>query len=278
MKKTILINILFLFLSLNIFGQNNNKLEELKTQFQSFNYSKVINLADSLLNNKNQFSEIELIDIFLIKGISHYSLGQESLVKDSFSEILSLNSSYKINTTEVSPKIINEFEKLKSEYNRFISNNKSLVVVKTDTLYQVDTLVIKPNRDIYSATVIRSLALPGWGHIYSGHKTKGWIITSVSTITLGSMLYFIFDTSSKRSEYLNEGNPLLIEDKFNDYNASYKIRNSLIATYALIWIYTQIDILFLSDIPFVPEVTTVNIGNSPHVFPSDVQLSFHLQF
>ncbi|MCL4551643.1 MAG: hypothetical protein M1495_24105, partial [Bacteroidetes bacterium] len=31
----------------------------------------------------------------------------------------------------------------------------------------------------------------------------------------------------------------------DDYNKTYKVRNVLIATYAAIWIYSQIDLLFL---------------------------------
>ena len=92
------------------------------------------------------------------------------------------------------------------------------------------------------------------------------------------MLYFIFDAENKRSQYLSEVDPMLIEKKYTNYNTSYKIRNTLIATYALIWIYTQIDILFLSEIPFVPEISSANVNNAPYSLPPDIQLSFQLQF
>ncbi|MBU0473955.1 MAG: hypothetical protein KKF62_07295 [Bacteroidetes bacterium] len=277
-SKVLLISILSLLFYFNIFGQNKGGLEELKTQFESFNYSNVISIASILLQDKEQFSEDEIIEIYLVKGISHYSLDQSELVKDCFFEILNLNKNYKINASKVSPKIINEFEKLKIEYGRFITNNESLITVKTDTLYHTDTLYIKESREIYSELIVRSLAFPGWGHLYSGDKTKGWILTSATALSLSSMLYFIFDAENKHSQYLNEVDPLLIEKKYNDYNTSYKIRNTLIATYAIIWIYTQIDILFLSDIPFVPEIGSANVNNAPYYLAPDIQLSFHLQF
>ena len=276
--KILLVSITLLLFCNNMFAQNKGGLEELKTQFESFNYASVISKADILLQKKEQFGENELIEIYLLKGISHYSLNQSESVKDCFFEILNLNKNYKINESKVSPKIINEFEKLKIEYGRFITNNESLITVKTDTLYHTDTLYIKESRDIYSGTILRSLAFPGWGHLYSGDKTKGWILTSATTLSLSSMLYFIFDAENKRSQYLSEVDPMLIEKKYTNYNTSYKIRNTLIATYALIWIYTQIDILFLSEIPFVPEISSANVNNAPYSLPPDIQLSFQLQF
>lgn len=278
MKKLILLIIFFQFFTFGVFAQNRVALDTLNTQFQSFNYSGVISIAEDLLKSKNQFSENELIEIYLIKGISHFSLGQSNLVKDSFFEILNLNGDYKINSSEVSPKIINEFEKIGNEYRRFISNKESLITVKTDTLVQIDTLYIQSSTDLYSESIIRSIAIPGWGHLYSGNETKGLIIASVSALTLGSMIYFIVDADNKRSKYLNEINPLLIDKKYNDYNTSYKIRNSLIATYAVIWIYTQIDILFLSEIPYIPEIGSSNNNSSANFIPSDIQFSFQLQF
>lgn len=278
MNKILIISIITVLIYSTLLGQNKNSLEELKTQFQTFNYSKVISEAESLLANKSQFSDKEIIEIYLIKGISHYTLGQSELMEISFYEILNLNNNYKINSRKVSPKIITKFEKLQLEYGRFISNKESLITVKIDTLYRVDTLLIKPNNNLYSATVVRSLVFSGWGHLYSGNKTKGLILTSASAITLSSMLYFIFDTNNKRSKYLSEISPSQIEKKYKDYNTSYKIRNSLIATYALIWIYTQIDILFLSEIPFVPEVSTANMNNFQYSLPRDIQLSFQFKF
>ncbi|MEN8194418.1 MAG: hypothetical protein ABFS12_16475 [Bacteroidota bacterium] len=276
MKKIILIIVFSFLFSISNLGQNIAGLEELQTQFQSFNYSKVINIADKLLQNENQFNKDELIEIYLLKGISHYSLGQSDSMRSSFYEILNLNNNYEIDPSRVSPKIINEFEKLKLEYNSYILNNNSLVIMR-DTVHVIDTVFVKPDKDIYSAAVIRSMVLPGWGHLYSGYKTKGWILTSASALTLSSMVYFIIDANNKRSQYLNEFDPLLIDERYNEYNTSYKIRNYLIATYALIWIYTQIDIHFISEIPFTPEISTTNVNNSQHSYPSDIQFTMHFQ-
>ena len=46
---------------------------------------------------------------------------------------------------------------------------------------------------------------------------------------------------------MNESNKLLIQQKYDDYNKSYKIRNVLIISYAVVWLYSQIDLLFFSN-------------------------------
>ncbi|MCB0732713.1 MAG: hypothetical protein KDC88_16940, partial [Ignavibacteriae bacterium] len=101
--------------------------------------------------------------------------------------------------------------------------------------------------DDFHTAVAKSLIIPGWGHLQLENSTKGWILTSVSTVTLGSMIYFVFDANSKEKDYLAETNANMISLKYNDYDKSYKIRNSLIAAYAAVWLYSQIDLLFFSN-------------------------------
>jgi hypothetical protein len=278
MKKAILTSICSLLFIFNISAQNKDDLEELKTRFESFNYSNVISIAEKMLEDKTRYSEDELIEIYLLKGISHYSLKQPEEVKSCFYEILKLDSDYKIEPSRVSPKIINEFEKAKNEYDQIVSHGESSVTVKTDTLYRVDTLMVGTDKEIYSSAMIRSIVLPGWGHLYAGHKTKGLVLTSVSAVTLGSMLYYIFDTNDKRTQYLNELEPDLIDQKYDEYNSSYKIRNVLIAAYAIVWIYAQLDLLFISEIPYVPEISNSAAVNLPHSYPADIQLNWRFRF
>ena len=59
--------------------------------------------------------------------------------------------------------------------------------------------------------------------------------------------YKLHDANNKENDYLSEINSTQIQIKYDEYNKSYKIRNALIATYAAIWIYSQIDILFFSN-------------------------------
>ena len=91
MNKLIATFMFLLLFSATIFGQNKASLDNLNREFQLFNYSKVIQLAEALVTNKEEFSKTELIEIYLLKGISHYSLGDSESVKNSFYKILDID-------------------------------------------------------------------------------------------------------------------------------------------------------------------------------------------
>jgi hypothetical protein len=107
--------------------------------------------------------------------------------------------------------------------------------------------------------MIRSIVLPGWGHLHAGDNTKGIILSVLSTAALGSMIYYINDTNTKEEDYLNQTTPELIKIKYDDFNSSFKTRNSLIFIYAAIWVYSQLDLMFFSN---------DNLFNSVVLYPS----------
>jgi hypothetical protein len=88
------------------------------------------------------------------------------------------------------------------------------------------------------------------------------------------MLYFIVDANEKEKAYLSETNSVLIQSNYDKYNKSYKIRNTLIATYAAIWLYSQIDLLFFSN-SIGSKHLSEGISNHIQVLPND---SFALSF
>ena len=64
-----------------------------------------------------------------------------------------------------------------------------------------------------------------------------------SPATLVSGIYYIFLTSKRENDYLNETREIEIERKYNAYNSAYKRRNILLVLYGVIWIYSQYDLL-----------------------------------
>jgi hypothetical protein len=225
-------------------------LEDLKREYESFNYTEVIKLADELLADTSALSENEIIEIFMLKAIAHYSLNEEVQVRTSFIEVLKINNDYEPDPAKISPKIINIFNSVRNDFLLAVKEESSGTKPSpTDTIivYQKpDTVIVQDY--IYKHAMIRSILLPGWGHLYAGDKTKGFILTGLGTAALASMLYFIVDTNNKENEYLNETDPNLLEAKYAEFNDSYKIRNGLIIAYAVIWIYAQLDMLFFNNV------------------------------
>jgi len=247
MKNIFTLFFIIVILTLTVNAQDTTGiLDSLKQQFETFQFTRVISSADSLLLNKALMSKKQLIEIYKIKAVSEFSLLEEENAKRSFTSILNLDNNFQFDSTKTSPKIISFFDELKNNYLTGLETQKKLQV-QQDTLFISQTIEGRTAEENFRNAMVRSLLLPGMGHLYAGEKTKGIILTSLSAVSLSSMIYFIFDANKKQDDYQSETDPNLIAVKYNDYNNSFKLRNVSIITFAVLWIYSQIDILFATD-------------------------------
>ena len=240
--------LIFLLTSSFFYAQQKiDSIANLKSELRTFEYNKVIEDADRILLNKSIFTSNELIDIYVMKGISQFSVSNNEGAKESFGEVLKINPSYQLDSTQVSPKIISYFNLVRDAYNKDKINKYASENLKPDTVFipKVITRIV-PDENIKKA-FYRSILLPGWGHFYLHENTKGWILTSLSAAAIVSSVYFIIDSNKKENYYLNETNTNLISKDYNLYNTSYKFKNISLISYAVIWIYSQIDILFFQN-------------------------------
>ncbi|MCW8849747.1 MAG: hypothetical protein OQJ81_07175 [Melioribacteraceae bacterium] len=267
--------ILYFFASaLVLFAQSNHELDKLQKHYESFEYSKVVQESEDLLLDRERFNDSVLVQIFTLKAASHYAMGEQNETRRSMVELLKIDSSCEINNLKYSPKLISFFEDVKTEFSEIIETNND----KSDTqnkVEKIDPIVnFQRNNSIPNSAIAKSLLLPGLGHLQIEKNTEGWILTSASLVTLGSLIYFIVDANKKEKDYLSETNSELIQLNYDKYNKSYKIRNTLIATYAAIWLYSQIDLLFFSN-SLGSEHLSDEISNYLEVLPND---SFALSF
>lgn len=218
-----------LFLSGTGFTQN---LDSLETVFRSFEYGKVIEIADELLQDRNSLSEETQIEILRMRALAAYSIDEEIEAEISFKQILDLDRSFSLSEQETSPKIIEFFEKIKSSY------EPKIEPIKVDTIPVADSTLY-----FYRNALARSLLLPGMGHLYMKKQNKAFLLGIPAGATLVSGIYYIFLTSKRENDYLNETREIEIERKYNAYNSAYKRRNILLVLYGVIWIYSQYDLL-----------------------------------
>ena len=259
-------------------AQENNPIATLNHQYESFLYTKVVSTADSLLKNPGNFTDGQLIQIYRIKGISEYSLLDENSARKSFLEILNIDSTYKLDSTVTSPKIISFYNNIKKKYLNDIVKKKSFETCGDSLSAKSNFANINRAAEKLRNSMIRSLVLPGTGHLYLGKKAKGIILTSLSAVSLGSMIYFIINTNKKHDAYESETNPSLIPGKYNDYNSSYKMRNASILTFAVLWIYSQVDILFFTDFNQNGDISENRLPGLKYDSQKGFQVSYKFQF
>ncbi|MBZ0199055.1 MAG: hypothetical protein K8H86_04245 [Ignavibacteriaceae bacterium] len=274
MKYTRYIALIICLLTLNINAQG--LLNQLEESYKTFNYNNVITLSGLITSDSASYTHEELIDVYTMRAVAYYSLAQSDSARKCFVEILRLDKNHQPDPVKISPKIVSLYRETKDDYERIASNNKN-EKINTSPEEKIKTIE-KPVLDnsIVKNSLIRSILLPGWGHLYLEGNTKGWLLTTASTTLLSGMIYYIFKTSREEDRYLLQADPLLIEQKYNEYNTSYKIRNYFIVGYAALWLYSQIDMLFFSD-----DLYNKNFNLNLSVFPDDnggMSLNFKLIF
>ena len=268
---------LFIFTTFITAQQNVNPIDTLVRLFESFQYPKVIAACDSLLKNNLTFTEKQLIEIYRVKGISEFSLLEEENAKKSFIAILNLDSEFELDSSSTSPKIIYFFNNVKSKYIDDLNRQKELQT-KQGTLYTsrvAKNIAVKEN---LKKAMLRSIVLPGMGHIFIGEKTKGLILTSLSAVSFCSMIYLIFNTNKRQNDYQSETDPNLMVERYNDYNNSYKFRNASIITFAVIWLYSQVDILFFTDFENEIDLSSQKLPQLKYDAFRGIQLCYNFSF
>ena len=267
MIKTLLNIFSVILLSGSLMGQVNSFLE-LKKDFEDFEYFKVISKSEKLLND-GDLSDSLKIEVHLMKAISHYSLGNGEDTKTSFQNILLINRKFNPNPSQISPVLVAIFDEVKRDYD--LKNPLPL-----DPLENVNTDISPPiiDYDHFRTSALKNLLIPGWGQISVGNTTKGLITTGVAAVNFVMMLNSISNTKEKESAYLNETNQSLVEAKFSQYNSAYKTRNLLITSFALVWLYSQIDFLFFSN----PVGETQELNTKLYYTPKTESLSIELVF
>jgi hypothetical protein len=268
---------LCLFTVINVFPQENKEIiQELTQKFRDFEYKEFIETADSILK-KEKFSNPSLIEIYRMKAISHYALLDDSEARLSFIEILRIDTSYTLDPSNTSPKIITFFRDVKNEYLASIRGKEEKVLVtKYDTVFVSVMYRDSVAENNFKQAFIRSVFIPGAGHLYLQSNIKSWVLTFLSLASIGTGVYFIFDANEKERIYLQERDINEVVEKYNDYNFSYRMRNLAFISFAALWLYSQIDLLFFNGgedpgfLSYLPEVF-IDPGNG-------VSLNYFLRF
>jgi hypothetical protein len=223
-----------------------DSLSLMKKRFDSFKYGDVISIANRMLLKKGIFKTDQILNIYKMKGISHYSLSEDDAAKKSFIEILRVDTTYKLDTTKISPKIIAFYKQVKQDYIQQQKEIEARTVVRIDTVLVPKVEFDYEHENKLKEMIVKSIVLPGWGHIDKGENFKGIVLMVLSSAAIISSVYYIIDVEKTEKAYLVETDVNLIESKYRDYNASYKMRNFSLISFGILWVYAQLDLLFNS--------------------------------
>ncbi len=246
------------FMLLSVVPLRAVDLNGITRKFKNFEYDTVVRMADSLLAAPGEPAQKDILELYRLKGVSHFSLLEMRQSLASFAEILERDPGFSMDPVQTSPKILDFFNEIKTR----LAQRDTVVVHRVRT----DTLTAPPDGNPVRNTVWRSMVLPGWGHLFAGQKTKGRLLAGPAALCLGAAVYYSVDCHSKHRDYMNEVDPRQIGARYDRWNACYQKRNIFVLTFAAIWIYTQADILFF---PAKQNKWTVSCS------PSGLKVAYH---
>lgn len=225
------------FASLLVFAMHSSAqvpLASIRSAYKNFDYEQVITLSERALENKEQLTAAQVVEILQMKAIAHYSRQDLTSALFAFQEILRIDPEFQLDPVKTSPKIIQFFDEIKKSMPQPVSAEP----VRIDTV----KFFIERNYKIKWA-LGRSMLMPGWGHRYINNTSKGTALSAIGLAALASALYFTIDCQRNEKAYLSETDKQLIDEKYSKYNTAYKFRNTFIASYALTWLFSQVDLL-----------------------------------
>ncbi len=236
--------VLHIVVLVGLVSAQTSELSSLRQKFRSFDYDGVIELANEFLTRSDQYNESQLISIYEMKAMAHYSLSELDAAQYAFESILKLDFNYSPDPVKTSPKIIDFFDSIKKDVRRETESDDQSVEKPTAS----DTLTVVQDRlGIYQKSIPASLVLPGSGHFVMGDKKRGVLLTGASLLSLSTALYFTGQTRDKERDYMNAIDEADISSSYKSYNSAYKTRNVLWAAYAAVWIYAQTDLIFFQE-------------------------------
>jgi hypothetical protein len=210
-------------------------------KFRAFDYHAVIAMAESLFVHNKSLPPVQVIEIYRMKAIAHYTLSQTEAAQAGFAAILEIDSTFALDTLQNSPKIVDFYQQVKSQFQRRRVRDEPEIKSELQ-----NTPAQTPPQADFAKAMSRSLLWPGWGHRVYGRSTKGWVLSLASLATAGATAYYFFDSRQKESDYLNETRRDRINEKYERYNFSYRMRNFFAASFIAVWAYSQFDLFALA--------------------------------
>lgn len=193
-------------------------------------FSEAIDAARQLLHAEQNYLPEELVFLHQYAALSFYNLGTLDSARAHFRSLLSIDPDTRLDPVEVSPKIIEFFEKIKAERPAPVPSMTGPGHIRYIFL-----------DDLRVGAGWRSAFLPGWGQFYKGQKTRGAVLGGAFWGSLiGTGISYLTEQAAE-DDYRNATAPAAISNAYDRYNRWYKTRRTLTAVTVALWAITVAD-------------------------------------
>ncbi|MCA9731868.1 MAG: hypothetical protein H6696_11745 [Deferribacteres bacterium] len=228
--------IIVLFFANALVAQTDNyTIFQVRYLYDEAEFEKATAQGQQLLQKDHTLNPEQLLTIHRYMALSYFSLGQMDSARVHFFSVLSIDTKFSLDPIDTSPKIINFFKEVKSQYQDVITKDESTVLAYPKYIFLPD---IRPK------AAAHSLFVPGWGQIMKKQKRKAYILGGSFFVTALSAGGTYILERKRHDAYLDETKTSKIPSLYDSYNNTSKTRHVLQYTALSIWAASLLDALF----------------------------------
>ncbi len=214
-------------------GDPSGLMAAMRDAYERLDYDTAERRAREALTAYDAFSADQLVEVHTTLGLILHARNEPLEARAQFAAALSLDPSLELDPLLVSPKTMDFFEEIKADGR------------STERIDQAPTIRYVRVRDLRPAATLRSLAVPGWGQLYKGDRTKGWALISIWSATVAGTVAAHLLRSNARQAYLDATNPDEIAGQFDTFVAWHRTRSAFALGAATVWGVAALDALIL---------------------------------
>ena len=205
-------------------------LDAMDDAYERLDYETAEGRAREALASYDLLSADQLVRVHTTLGLILHARSEPLEARTQFLAALSLDPALELDPVLVSPKTLAFFDELRSE-----AVNQGSEGEATIRYVQV--------RDPRPAATLRSLAVPGWGQLYKGERTKGWALVGAWGLLAGGTVGAHVLRSRAQQDYRDAEGAVEIEERYADYNTWHRTRGVLGLGTLAVWAYATVDAL-----------------------------------
>lgn len=215
----------------------------LDSLFTSGQFARLEVEALRLLHANREISDSQRLAANIYLGFSWVLVDRPEDAYNAFLEALKLEPGLDLDEVYVPPRLYEAFERARSDF----------LAGRSETLFppsgsQPETVYL-PH---YRLGTSLNYLFPGAGWFASGQPKRGVAWSTLFVGSAGVFTYSLIETLKARQDYLEEVNPFIISERYNDYNFWHKRAYALGFVTAAVYVGAQLDYQFANGVAVEP--------------------------
>ncbi len=204
---------------------------DVRHAYEELDFDLALATADSIIASERGYTPDELVEVHTIAALVHIARNQPSAARPHFVSALSIDPDLELNPANASPQALELFRSVRSD----LASGQAFESSSAIRYLRVN--------DPRPAAAYRSMLIPGWGQLYKGQRTRGYVFMGLWAATAAGTLSAHIIRHDREQAYLDETVPSQVQSRYDDFNRWHRIRNNLAIAAAATWVVSYLDAL-----------------------------------